>query len=100
METPSRYTANDTAVNAIRLRNSGTRDRLANPSSTEDLRRAARRRDHLACLGAERVHADRQGMGELAVPQALDRTASAREPARAQLLDPDRASGGKNRQAT
>src|SRR5437867_3175641 len=87
--------ASASAVKPRRLRSSGICGALANPSSTEHLRRAARGGDALAGLFAEGVDAHREGAIERAVAEALHWAPPAYEPARAQLLRSHGAPGGK-----
>src|SRR4029450_10372816 len=81
------------AVKTMRLRSSGIRPALENPSSTEHLDGTARRRDRRARAGAERVRPDRECVGQRALAEALEQPALAHQPASAELVGADDGAG-------
>src|SRR5919201_326868 len=86
------------AVKSRRLRSSGMREALENPSSTEHLRDTAGGDDLLARLLAEGVQAHRERVAERPVGETLHRPRAAHQAPPAQLLGTDRAAGREGRE--
>src|SRR5262249_14802807 len=90
---PRRKTARAPAVKPTRLRNSGIRDALENPSSTEHLHGAARGGDRLPGARAERVGAHGEGVRQRPLAQALHEAALVHQAVRPEVVRAHRRAG-------